>query len=114
MEMVYDGFAWKAVFSIQRLIESEEEWEMTWGTKGYGINNVAKTDMSALPAEANQNVAQVSLSANRQVFPNREEKLEMRSEELEIEKEKTNRFWLYLAILPLILAILYLMRRKKE
>jgi len=67
-------------------------------------------------AETEQGEAQVLLSADRQVLTSREgeEKLGIRNEELGIEKqEPTNRLWLYLAVLPFILAVLYLMRRKK-
>jgi len=110
-------FTQKAFFSVQKSVGSEEEWEATWGADGWATNGVVEAGINAPPVKAKQDVAQTPLPADRHVSPKREgeEKLEMRNEELGIEKQKEmNRLWLYLAILPFILAILYLIRKKKE
>ena len=108
-------FAQKAFFSLQIFI-SDEDWEATWGADGYGTNGVVSSPINAQFTETKEDRIMMVSS------PNREDKLRMRNEELrigeeelEVEKQETsNRLWLYLTILPCILAILYLMRKKRE
>jgi len=71
--------------------------------------NLAVRSWCKNDTEDQEGETQVS-SSNREG----EAKLEIRNEELGIEKQETpNRLWLYLAVLPFILAIIYLMRKKK-
>jgi len=106
-------FSQKAFFSLQRSVEPED-WERVWGLEGYGQKGTVEPPINAPFTEAKED--RVTASP-----PNNEDNLRMRNEELstgddeelEAEKqEKTNRLWLYLAILPFILTILYLIRKR--
>jgi len=60
-------------------------------------------------------VATAEQEGGEQISPSRdgEEKLEIRNEELGVEKEKANRLWLYAALALLLSAVFYFVRRTK-
>jgi len=106
-------FAKKAFFSLQRSVEPED-WERVWGLEGYGQKGTVEPPINAPFTETKEDrVTGPPLSREDKLRIGKEE-LSIGDEELGIEKQETpNRLWLYLAVLPFILAILYLMRKKK-
>jgi len=108
-------FSQRAFFSVQWSVEPEEEW---WNVYGREENEKFGATAYELGIVTNaENRTQEQESGDKQATITTDKTLNnivVEDEQNRAMASSPNRLWLYLAILSFILAILYLMWRKKE